>query len=517
MLQSQALFLLLAYSAGATSLKTRGLKWEKCNDIVSNSSLPYECTTHTVPLDWTEPHKGTIELQLIKVSAPHQPSKGSVQFNFGGPGFENRNALLYDAERLLRSTGGIYDLVAFDPRGTANTIPFNCSKDPLQLSELVSYFQPNDANNQSEGLNWAFGDAMSSQCWHHDKDIGDLIGTAFGARDLMSVADALDADGKLRYWGFSYGTTLGATVSAMFPDRIDKIVLDGNQNIHEYYYGYGEIEQWTDSDKVFSSIWSTCIKAGASLCPLAARYNDSAVLERDVWKLVEELKQNPIAIKAKEESFILNHVSFGGLLSNALRGIDTWPQLVAVVDLLLKKNTDSDEFINLITALSPSSSGDRISGNLGTVRTLGIRGSDRFTRAKSRKDLSATIAKQARLSKIAGPAAAALSLATARWKFNAKERYEGPWENIKTSHPLLIVGNTFDPQTSLKCAHNTSAIFDDSVVLEVQAYGHTSLAGVSKCSGSNIAAYFVNGTLPAEGTVCPIDVHPYEVAHTGMD
>ncbi len=36
--------------------------------------------------------------------------------------------------------------------------------------------------------------------------------------------------------GFSYGTTLGVTVAAMFPDRIDKVILDGVQNPHEYYH-----------------------------------------------------------------------------------------------------------------------------------------------------------------------------------------------------------------------------------------------------------------------------------------
>ena len=35
--------------------------------------------------------------------------------------------------------------------------------------------------------------------------------------------------------GMSYGTTLGATIAAMFPDRIGTMVLDGVLNSHEYW------------------------------------------------------------------------------------------------------------------------------------------------------------------------------------------------------------------------------------------------------------------------------------------
>lgn len=65
-----------------------------------------------------------------------------------------------------------------------------------RLDQLLS-----DSSDVALGESWANAGAFTSICAEAGKDIGELVGTAFVARDLMEVVDALDEDGLLRFWG----------------------------------------------------------------------------------------------------------------------------------------------------------------------------------------------------------------------------------------------------------------------------------------------------------------------------
>lgn len=87
----------LASVSGAVPVKPGSVKWAPCEDITLNTTYTYECGTLTVPLDYGAPSNGssgTVDLQLVRVPVVKQPSKGSVFFNFGGPGFPARNTLV---------------------------------------------------------------------------------------------------------------------------------------------------------------------------------------------------------------------------------------------------------------------------------------------------------------------------------------------------------------------------------------------------------------------------------------
>lgn len=152
--------------------------------------------------------------------------------------------------------GHDHDIVTWDPRGTGTTLAISCFSESAQTAyNLLELHLPN-ASNTATGALWAYRKVQADACAEKGKDIGELIGTSFTARDMMKIVDALDEGGMLNYYGKtrfagtgkrrsgltlsegqSYGTVLGATAAAMFPDRVGKVVLDGVVNPTQYWQG----------------------------------------------------------------------------------------------------------------------------------------------------------------------------------------------------------------------------------------------------------------------------------------
>jgi hypothetical protein len=83
-----------------------------------------------------------------------------------------------------------------------------------------------------------------------------------------------------------------------------------------------------------------------------------------------------------------------------------------------------------------------------------------------------------------------------------------PREGVKTAHPLLILSTTYDPVCALAGAKTANEAFVDSRLVEVKAFGHCSLAMPSLCVARHVRAFLEQGTMPAPGATCEIDV-PY--------
>ena len=278
----------------------------------------------------------------------------------------------------------------------------------------------------------------------------------------MQIVDALNEDGLLRYWGFSYGSVLGETVAAMYPDRMDKVVLDGVLNPRNYYRGY-DLQQLVDTDKTWDEFFKGCV-ASPEACALAQHGSTPEDLKNKVYELLWRLKYQPFAA-GSDVADIIDYTLVKQAISGSIYSPSFWPPLAAAFDGLLTGNLTAVIDLELVLAQST------IFPSYGYESGQGIRASDVSLRTNNLTSLYPLIEKAFGLSELLGDYLVSPALHYAQWRFNAKGGYKGDFCDIQTKNPLLFVGNTFDPLTPLISAHNASANFPGSVVLEHGGHG----------------------------------------------
>ena len=83
---------------------------------------------------------------------------------------------------------------------------------------------PDDDAERQEIIDLA--EEFTAECEDANGDILPYVGTNNSARDMDSIRQALGED-KISYFGFSYGSELGATWATLFPETVRAAVLDG--------------------------------------------------------------------------------------------------------------------------------------------------------------------------------------------------------------------------------------------------------------------------------------------------
>ncbi|MET0133353.1 MAG: alpha/beta hydrolase [Kibdelosporangium sp.] len=231
-----------------------GIAWGQCPPVAAGVARDQRltCGTVQVPLDYQRPGDATIDVAVSRLSATRAGTRrGVLLVNPGGPGLPGLDTPGAMATTLPASVLDRYDLIGFDPRGVAHSTAQTCGlKDPS-----VAALFPYPAADGSITANVDLARNQAQQCAATAGDNLRHFTTANTARDLDSIRQALGEE-KISYWGQSYGTYLGAVYGALFPDRADRMILEGNVDPTKVWadsvgaWGKGMAERFPDAARV---------------------------------------------------------------------------------------------------------------------------------------------------------------------------------------------------------------------------------------------------------------------------
>ncbi|GKU21146.1 unnamed protein product [Fusarium langsethiae] len=487
------------------------LEWSRCNfdfgtQAANETQKGFDCARLEVPIDYTNSsNTKTFQLDLMRLNATKKPHNGSVLFNPGGPGFSTLENMLVNGPKLLSITGGQYDIIGFDTRGTGRTIPFNCPD--TTAGENATDLNRRDFNTLPrlntwelmKTLGWKSRGEIAESCWKANRETGQFYGTTAIARDMMSIVDALDQGDKLNYWGISYGTVLGQVVASMFPERVGRIVLDGNLNADDYAASTW-LSSLIDTERSLANLFDDCVKSGKDECSLADFHGKNTTGESLMKAFKEKLEVAFAATASEEEqgeAYVLKQNIF-----NKLYTATSYPEIATKIEAFFKGNKTNDTAEPLA---EPSKWNPQLS-----YANFAIACSDSSYRVNDPDDLFPMYQAQYEEASFADVNIDD-RLKCAQWRFSAAEPIDfNKLRNVNTSNPILLVNGRYDPVTSLQSAWKVTSKFPGSRLILHEGVGHASLAHPSNCTDNAIRNFFASGEMPKVNTTCSPDMTAFE-------
>jgi len=462
------------------------LVWTPCGDRI-------ECATATVPLDYADPSAGTLDLPVVRRPASDPDGRlGSLLVNFGGPGDPTADTLRAGGFTLLRLLNDRYDIVGFDPRGTGGTDAIDCHADRGAIGPLAQPYPRPDTVDIGALL--GSYQAYVDRCTALNPRILPYVATANTARDMDRVRAGLGED-TIAYLGFSYGTFLGATYEALFPEHVGRFVLDGALDPERYTDG--PVQHVREQTAAFETALGRFLQACAAHQDVCGFGGDDPAAAFD--DLVAALDAAPIP---------------GGLDERTVDGDDV--REAALTALYSKR-----DWFDLAQALVRAARGDGTLVRLLADRFEGRVGADsydpRFDRFFAVTSLEFRFRPRlARYFRIGAHDHALFEhfwwnsgyfdLAQALWPVRPVGAYDGPYAAPAAAPPTLVVGTRYDPATPYRDAVRLTSLLGNARLLTMRGDGHTAFPRNSTCIDIAVHAYLAAGIVPAEGTVCPQDV-----------
>ncbi|KAF8519876.1 hypothetical protein BU17DRAFT_65692 [Hysterangium stoloniferum] len=250
-----------------------------------------------VPMDHTDPHgeKVAVAMKRVNAGVPRGSKKyrGPILFNPGNfPQIpvdsihEARNYTNGSSAQMmaLMSLTGIGETTP-----TVNIFSDEFERAPWENSApFVLIGEHPDVLDELYARSVLTGKLASARSKH----VAEYVSTAMVARDMLAITRAHGYE-KLKYWGFSYGTILGATITYLIG------CIQGVVEFSDYMGGYW-FTNLIDTDKILTYFTTQCVASGPS-CPLHAP--TPALVSSRIQNIYNTIQATPLPVLGSNSTF----------------------------------------------------------------------------------------------------------------------------------------------------------------------------------------------------------------------
>jgi pimeloyl-ACP methyl ester carboxylesterase len=453
------------------------------------------CATADLPMDYG--HKNGRQVHIAVARVPATGARlGVLFFNFGGPGGTAVDYLqIRGASTLWHALNEHFDIIGFDPRGVGQSTPgIDCKAN--QETEGI-YAQPfTTPFNVDRDALVAKVRHYIELCQKNNGDILEHVSTANVARDMDQIR-ALHGESKINYFGYSYGTFLGATYASLFPNNYRAMVLDGPIDATAYINKPWRdlAEQTQGFERALGRFFQACAGDQAA----CAGFGGS-----DPWdaydRLVEQANATPIPAPNSADPRPVDGDDINFAAANELYAKEFWGELA---EALTEAQAGDGSFIRDLVDGSYGRNDDGTFGNgLDLYFTIGA-SEQRYPR-----DVDFYLDR--------GDEAWGTfphdywnngypELNYGLWPSHDRDAFAGPFRVPGSSPTPLVVATTYDPATPYNGALRLVHDLGNARLITMRGDGHTAYGGESACIDAAVNAYLNTLALPAEGTSCTQD------------
>jgi pimeloyl-ACP methyl ester carboxylesterase len=468
--------LLVSCGSSNATERTGSLIWHGCGGI--------ECTTLSVPLDWSHPGAGRITLSLARRPAGGH-REGVLLTNPGGPGGSGIQLVQQASEAFDSSVLDRFDIVSWDPRGVGASAPAGCGTH-------LDYFYEVDRNGtdaDTAKANATVAKRLAADCERASKRLLPYLSTPATVRDMDAIRAAMGV-ATIDYLGFSYGTYIGALYADRFPTRVRAMVLDGAID-PAASYDDATIRQAVGFDDSLDAFFSWCRADKA--CKFARGADPARAFDDLMTSIASET--DPGTVQGEHRTLDIGEANIG--VATALyagKGSAGWGALSTA--LTNAARGDGSALITLADQYTGRSRGGVYDNETAAFYAIGCLDGPAPPTLAAVQQLAK---RAARVAPRFGASTVWLGLPCTYWPVPPVSA-PAPI-HAAGAPPIVVIGNTDDPATPYEQAEALTHELQSGHLLTYVGEGHTAY-GRDSCIDKSVDSYLISLKVPATGIRC---------------